>query len=193
MFSARTPVAYHSPVELRFWVVTRHWSSHRIRSRCTVRIFRYMTRFVLIFWRRAIWISILRSRMCLSPFSNPHQGFCMDFLPDVLADSPPPDVPRPISVSPVEVVSDLPDCLTRHAGRRSPDLVPRWRLAREGPFLAECSSSLLRCFGDGCFVSQHDISSLGLIIIIIIFIFKNFYNKQYIQYNIFLIHISLEV
>ena len=30
-------------------------------------------------------------------------------------------------------------------------------------------------------------------IIIIIFIFKNFYNKQYIQYNIFVIHISLEV
>ena len=50
------------------------------------------------------------------------------------------DVPRLISVSPVEVVSDLPDWLTRHAGRRSPDRVPRWRLAWEGPFLAERSS-----------------------------------------------------
>ena len=28
--------------------------------------------------------------------------------------------------------------------------VPRWRLAREGPFLSERSSSSLRCFGDGC-------------------------------------------
>ena len=74
----------------------------------------------------------------------------MDLLPDVLTNSPPPDVPRSISVSPVEVVSDLPDCLTRHAGRRSPDLVRRWRLAREGPFLAERSSSSLRCFGDAC-------------------------------------------
>ena len=52
-----------------------------------------------------------------------------------IADSPPPNVPRPISVSTVEVVSDLPDCLTRHTGR---------------PFLAERSSSSLRCFGDGC-------------------------------------------
>ena len=57
---------------------------------------------------------------------------------------------RPVSVSPVEVASDLPDSLTRHVGLQSPGLVPRWRLAREGPFLAECSSSSLRCFGDGC-------------------------------------------
>ena len=63
-----------------------------------------------------------------------------------IADSPSPNVPRPIST--VEVVSDL--CLTRHTGRRSPGLVPRWRLARERPFLAEHSSSSLRCFGDGC-------------------------------------------
>ena len=53
-------------------------------------------------------------------------------------------------VSPPEVVSDLPDCLTSSAVRRSPGTVPRWRLAREGPFLSERSSSLLRCFGDGC-------------------------------------------
>ena len=76
--------------------------------------------------------------------------FEMDVLSEVLADSPPPDVFRPVSVSPVEVVSYLPDCLTCHAGRRSPGLVPRWRLAREGPFFAERSSSSLCCFEDGC-------------------------------------------
>ena len=40
--------------------------------------------------------------------------------------------------------------MTRHDGRRSPGLVPRWQLARESLFLAERSSSSLRCFGDGC-------------------------------------------
>ena len=50
----------------------------------------------------------------------------MEALPDVIADSPPTDVFRPVSVSPVEVVSDIPDCLTRHDGRRSQDLVPHW-------------------------------------------------------------------
>ena len=33
---------------------------------------------------------------------------------------------------------------------RSPSRVPRWRLAREGPFLAERSTSVLRAFGAGC-------------------------------------------
>ena len=58
--------------------------------------------------------------------------------------------PRPILNSPAEVVSNLPDCLTSRAVRRSPGPVPRWRLAREGPFLSEYSSSSLSCFGDGC-------------------------------------------
>ena len=40
--------------------------------------------------------------------------------------------------------------MTGRVGRRSPGFVPRWRLAREGPFLAERSSSSLRCFGAGC-------------------------------------------
>ena len=43
-----------------------------------------------------------------------------------------------------------PNYLTGHVGRRSPGLVPRWRLAREGPFLVERSSSSLHCFGAGC-------------------------------------------
>ena len=63
----------------------------------------------------------------------------MDSGPDVLADSPSPDVHRPFSLSPVGAVADLPNYLTSRAGRRSPGLVPRWRLAWEGPFLAKCS------------------------------------------------------
>ena len=74
----------------------------------------------------------------------------MDSGPDVLADSPSPAVHRPSSGSPVGAVADLPNYLTSCEGRRSPGLVPRWRLAREGPFLADRLSSSLRCFGAGC-------------------------------------------
>ena len=69
---------------------------------------------------------------------------------DVLADSSLPDVHRPFSGSPVGAVADLPNYLIGRVGRRSPGLVPRWRLSQEGPFLAERSSSLFRCFGVGC-------------------------------------------
>ena len=73
-----------------------------------------------------------------------------DSGPDVLLDSPLPEVHRPFSRSPVGAVADLPNYSTSRVGRRSPVLVPHWRLAREGPFLAERSSSSLRCFGAGC-------------------------------------------
>ena len=69
---------------------------------------------------------------------------------DVLADSPSPDVGRPFTGSPVGPVADPPKYLTRRVGRCSPGLVPHWRLAREGPFLAERSSSSLRSSGAGC-------------------------------------------
>ena len=69
---------------------------------------------------------------------------------DALAESPSPDVVRPFSGSPVGAVADLPKYLTGHVGRRSPGLVPRWRLAREGPFLSERSSSSLCCLGARC-------------------------------------------
>ena len=72
----------------------------------------------------------------------------MDF--DALADSSSPDVNRPFSGSPVGTIADLPNLLDWSCGRHSPGFVPRWRLAREGPFLAERSSSSLRCFGAGC-------------------------------------------
>ena len=68
----------------------------------------------------------------------------MDSGSDVLMDSPSPDVHRPFSVA------DLPNFLTSRVGCRSPGLVPRWRLALQGPFLAERSSSSLRCFSAGC-------------------------------------------
>ena len=47
-------------------------------------------------------------------------------------------------------VADIPQYVTNNGGRRSPTMVPRWRLAREGPFLAERSSSSLRSFGPRC-------------------------------------------
>ena len=81
---------------------------------------------------------------------EPDMPSVTDNLPDALVGSSPPDVSRPIPESPAEVVSDLSDCLTSRAVRRSPGPVPRWRLAQEGPFLSERSSSSLRCFGDGC-------------------------------------------
>ena len=73
-----------------------------------------------------------------------------DVLPDALARSSSPAVSRQMLESPPEVVSDLLDYLTSCAVRQPPGPVPRWRLARESPFLSECSSSSIRCFGDGC-------------------------------------------
>ena len=53
-------------------------------------------------------------------------------------------MPRPLPVALPGVISES------RCEPRSPSLVPRWRLAREGPFLAERSSSSLRSFGAGC-------------------------------------------
>ena len=47
-------------------------------------------------------------------------------------------------------VATRPQDVTRHGDRRSPGRVPRWRLAREGPFLAERSPAALSSFGAGC-------------------------------------------
>ena len=47
-------------------------------------------------------------------------------------------------------VASRPQDMTRHGDRRSPSRVPCWWLAREGPFLAERSSYVLRSFGTGC-------------------------------------------
>ena len=63
-----------------------------------------------------------------------------------LADSPLPTA-EDLMWAPV---ASRPQDMTGHGDRRFPSRVPRWRLAREGPFLAEWSSSVLRSFGTGC-------------------------------------------
>ena len=47
-------------------------------------------------------------------------------------------------------VDNHPLDVIRQGDRRSPKWVPWWRLAREGPFLAERSSAVLSSFGAGC-------------------------------------------
>ena len=70
--------------------------------------------------------------------------------PDVMLDLLSPEVRGLVSGSPVDAVTNLPKRLTGRVGRRPPGLVPRWRLAREGPFLTERSSSSIHCLGAGC-------------------------------------------
>ena len=67
-----------------------------------------------------------------------------------LSDSPSPDVVGTFSELPLGMVADSPQGMTNRESRRSLSRVPRWRLAREGPFFAERSSSSLRSFGAGC-------------------------------------------
>ena len=54
-----------------------------------------------------------------------------------LLDSPWPDVVGTFSELPLVSVADSPRGMTNHGSRRSLGGVPRWRLAREGPFLYE--------------------------------------------------------
>ena len=78
-----------------------------------------------------------------------------DVLPDVtndevLADSPLPTTEGLLADLLCAPVASRPLGVTGHRDRRSPSRVPRWRLAREGPFLSERSSSALGSFGAGC-------------------------------------------
>ena len=84
-----------------------------IRCRCRFRQFIVLPRMTRLL---PIWALPEMSRIRPSGTDN---------LPDALVESS-----RPLPESPVEVVSDLPDCLTSSAVRRSPGPVPRWRLAR---------------------------------------------------------------
>ena len=73
-----------------------------------------------------------------------------DVIPDVmdaaaLADSPLPTEGGQLADSPLNLIAT-----GLRGDRRFPGRVPRWRLAREGPFLAERSSTALRSFGAGC-------------------------------------------
>ena len=68
-------------------------------------------------------------------------------LPDTLSGSPPIDLSQQTLTSPAMVYSDIPDCpASRYLGS-SPEPVPCWWLAREGPFLSERLPSSLNCFG----------------------------------------------
>ena len=69
---------------------------------------------------------------------------------EALTDSPLPDVEGQLSDLPLTPVAASPQGVTNHGSRRSAGRVPRCRLAREGPFLTERSSSALRLFGAGC-------------------------------------------
>ena len=65
-------------------------------------------------------------------------------------ESPPPEVVEKCSKLPWRPIADDSHGRTNHQGRRSLGGVPRWRQAREGPFLAERSSSSLPSSGAGC-------------------------------------------
>ena len=67
-----------------------------------------------------------------------------------LSESTSPDVVGVCSELPLGPVADSPQGMTNRRSRRSLSRVPHWRLALEGPFLAEISSSSLRSFGAGC-------------------------------------------
>ena len=78
-----------------------------------------------------------------------------DVLPDVmdaaaLADSPVLTVGGQLADLPLDPIATCPRGVIRRGDRRSPGRVPRWRLAWEGPFLAERSSTTLSSFGAGC-------------------------------------------
>ena len=68
----------------------------------------------------------------------------------LLADSPLPTAEGLLQDLMWELVGSRPQDRTGHGDRPAPSRVPQWRLAREGPFLAERSSSVLRSFGAGC-------------------------------------------
>ena len=67
-----------------------------------------------------------------------------------LADSPLPTEGGPFTDLSLDPIATDTQGVTRRGDRCFPDRVPRWRLAREGPFLAERSSTALRSFCAGC-------------------------------------------
>ena len=78
-----------------------------------------------------------------------------DVLPEltdaeILADSPLPTAEGLLADLLWAPAATQPQGASGHIDRRSPGRVPRWRLAREGPFLAERSPAALSSFGTGC-------------------------------------------
>ena len=77
------------------------------------------------------------------------------FFPDptdaaILADSPFPTAEGLLADLVWAPVAPLPQGISGHGDQCSSGRVPRWRLAREGPFLAERSPAALSLFGAGC-------------------------------------------
>ena len=87
---------------------------------------------------------------------SPEVGLLVSPLVDVRSDVA-ADVSRPVSPLPSVESLLLQDMLWAPVAPQSPDVddcratpVPRWRLAREGPFLAERSPESIRSLGAGC-------------------------------------------
>ena len=68
----------------------------------------------------------------------------------ILLDSPLPTAEGLLADLLWAPVATRPQGVSGHGDRRSPSRVPRWRLAQEGPFLAERSPAALSSFGAGC-------------------------------------------
>ena len=69
---------------------------------------------------------------------------------EILADSPLPTAEGLLADLLWAPAATRPQGMSGHGDRRSPGRVPRWRLAREFPFLAERSPAALSSFGAGC-------------------------------------------
>ena len=68
----------------------------------------------------------------------------------LLADSPLPSAEFLLQDVQWAPAAPRPQDVIGSGDSRSSSKVPRWRLAREGPFLAERSTSVLRALGAGC-------------------------------------------
>ena len=68
----------------------------------------------------------------------------------LLAESPLPSVEFLLQDLQWVPAAPRPQDVLESGDSRSSSRVPRWRLAREGPFLAERSTSILHVFGAGC-------------------------------------------
>ena len=103
-----------------------------------------MNRSIRCFLRRIPWTFPLWFRnqisvaSCPAGFQSLHLATGTTGVLDVLLESPPFDLSLPTPTS------------SAVSGQSGSPRVPRWRLAREDPFLNERSHSALNCFSDDC-------------------------------------------
>ena len=69
---------------------------------------------------------------------------------ELLTDSPLPTAEGMLADLMWALVAPRPPGISEHGDPFSSDKIPRWRLVREGPFLAERSTAALSSFGAGC-------------------------------------------